>query len=309
MAHERWSVYQRVQRWSESALVTPSLPTPPAALPPQPPRLCVRGDGGLQGGARGRAAGEGRHRGLAGAGDGDAQGACVRAETACVCARGDGACVCAGAVVSAITLTRALALLTTLASSTRTLPPHPRIRTHAPPHPQVAAKHRATKFMRIISDSCIEGYPDANVPTIFVYEGGVVKTSIVGLATLGGHRVSADSECVWRVARWVCGGSCCALLQMRRLIRTLLSPRGASPSHPLLPSPHLQRWSGCSQNMASSRQSWKRTRARRSAAVVAACVGGDMCRAGGLRRRRRTTTCEPALSPRAPCAPAYAACA
>jgi hypothetical protein len=48
--------------------------------------------------------------------------------------------------------------------------------------------------MKIVSDACIENYPDANVPTLFVYKGGAVAGSVVGLAGLGGNKVTDDSE-------------------------------------------------------------------------------------------------------------------
>ena len=59
---------------------------------------------------------------------------------------------------------------------------------------QVAAKHRATKFLAIVSDSCIDSYPDRNVPTVFVYSGGEVKANIVGMAEFGGQRATDESE-------------------------------------------------------------------------------------------------------------------
>ena len=66
-------------------------------------------------------------------------------------------------------------------------------------HPlQLAAKHRATKFLAIVAESCIEGYPDRNVPTVFVYRGGAVTANIVGLADYGGMRATDESE--WRCA-------------------------------------------------------------------------------------------------------------
>ena len=50
--------------------------------------------------------------------------------------------------------------------------------------------------MKIVSDSCIENYPDANVPTLFVYKGGAVAGSVVGLGPLGGTKVTDDSACM-----------------------------------------------------------------------------------------------------------------
>ena len=63
----------------------------------------------------------------------------------------------------------------------------------------LAAAHPATKFMRIISDQCIEGFPDSKVPTMFVYRGGEVVANIVGVATLGGKRPTVEA------VEWVLG--------------------------------------------------------------------------------------------------------
>ena len=121
---------------------------------------------------------------------------------------------------------------------------------------RLAAKHRATKFMKIVAESCIEGYPgacvraglgrerggalavcrvprirvpascahlscppppplvctttraDRNVPTLFYYSGGEVKGSLVGLATVGGVRVSDQCESEWSRGVLRGGGFC-----------------------------------------------------------------------------------------------------
>ena len=62
--------------------------------------------------------------------------------------------------------------------------------------PQLAAKHKSTKFLRIAAQSCIEGYPDRNVPTVFVYRDGAVQANIIGLGEFGGLRATEESE--WR---------------------------------------------------------------------------------------------------------------
>ncbi len=59
---------------------------------------------------------------------------------------------------------------------------------------RLAAKHKATKFMAIRADACIENYPDRNVPTLLLYFDGVCKAQLVGLGDYGGQRVTPDSE-------------------------------------------------------------------------------------------------------------------
>lgn len=57
---------------------------------------------------------------------------------------------------------------------------------------RVAEKHKATKFMKIVADQCIEGYPDRNVPTLLVYYRGEVRANLVGLSQFGGQKATAD---------------------------------------------------------------------------------------------------------------------
>jgi hypothetical protein len=84
--------------------------------------------------------------------------------------------------------------------------------------PQVAAQHRATKFMSIRADACIENYPDKNVPTILVYHEGKSQVPIIGLSELGGTRVDAKSE-------WVGGGGWRAPCSVRARMGTPAPPR------------------------------------------------------------------------------------
>ena len=58
----------------------------------------------------------------------------------------------------------------------------------------LAPRHAATKFLSIKADACIENYPDRNVPTLLLYHDGVLQSQVVGLAELGGPRVSEQSE-------------------------------------------------------------------------------------------------------------------
>nr|ACO12809.1 Viral IAP-associated factor homolog [Lepeophtheirus salmonis] len=44
----------------------------------------------------------------------------------------------------------------------------------------MAAKFPAVKFLKSISNTCIPNFPDKNLPTIFIYYQGEMKTQIVG---------------------------------------------------------------------------------------------------------------------------------
>ncbi|CAG8473817.1 6994_t:CDS:2 [Scutellospora calospora] len=54
----------------------------------------------------------------------------------------------------------------------------------------LAAKYKATKFIKIIGDQCIPNYPDKNLPTLLIYGEGDMKLQLVGLAQLGGINMS-----------------------------------------------------------------------------------------------------------------------
>mmetsp|Transcript_6259 Transcript_6259/g.11137 ORF Transcript_6259/g.11137 Transcript_6259/m.11137 type:complete len:283 (+) Transcript_6259:130-978(+) len=51
---------------------------------------------------------------------------------------------------------------------------------------QLAAKQKATKFVRIRSTDCVENWPDSSVPCFFLYHDGVMQKQIVGLDFCGG---------------------------------------------------------------------------------------------------------------------------
>jgi hypothetical protein len=63
--------------------------------------------------------------------------------------------------------------------------------------PILARKHASCKFMSIRADSCIEGYPDRNVPTLLLYHDGVCQSKLVGLADFGSARIDENSEYVF----------------------------------------------------------------------------------------------------------------
>lgn len=55
-----------------------------------------------------------------------------------------------------------------------------------------AGRHKDVKIMQIRADACIENYPDRNVPTLLLYHEGSLQGQIVGLAELGGLKVTID---------------------------------------------------------------------------------------------------------------------
>lgn len=63
---------------------------------------------------------------------------------------------------------------------------------------RLAAKFPATKFLRAISTTCIPNFPDANLPTVFVYKGGEMKRQMVGAPSFGGMSLKCD-ELEWRL--------------------------------------------------------------------------------------------------------------
>lgn len=55
----------------------------------------------------------------------------------------------------------------------------------------LAAKFRYIKFLRIKYDHAIENWPQRNLPTLFVYENGALKTQLMTLKTVGGLQMNA----------------------------------------------------------------------------------------------------------------------
>lgn len=64
---------------------------------------------------------------------------------------------------------------------------------------QLAAKFPATKFLKSISTVCIPNYPDKNLPTVFVYFEGEMKTQWVGPISFGGMNLTID-ELEWKLS-------------------------------------------------------------------------------------------------------------
>ena len=50
----------------------------------------------------------------------------------------------------------------------------------------VAAKFKYLKFVRIKSTHAIENWPERNLPTLFIYEEGNLRTQLVTLRSIGG---------------------------------------------------------------------------------------------------------------------------
>jgi hypothetical protein len=58
---------------------------------------------------------------------------------------------------------------------------------------QLAAEFAHVKFLAMLATDCIPGYPDTNLPTVLVYQGGQCARTLVGLQPFGGSRLSPES--------------------------------------------------------------------------------------------------------------------
>ncbi|XP_018331884.1 viral IAP-associated factor homolog [Agrilus planipennis] len=56
----------------------------------------------------------------------------------------------------------------------------------------LAAKYPTVKFLKSVSTTCIPNYPDKNLPTIFIYFEGDMKTQLVGPLAVRGPNVTLD---------------------------------------------------------------------------------------------------------------------
>ncbi len=56
----------------------------------------------------------------------------------------------------------------------------------------LAAKFPAIKFLKSISTTCIPNYPDNNLPTLFVYKDGGMKTQLIGPQSFRGTNMTQD---------------------------------------------------------------------------------------------------------------------
>ncbi|KAJ8675155.1 hypothetical protein QAD02_010941 [Eretmocerus hayati] len=60
----------------------------------------------------------------------------------------------------------------------------------------LARKFPTTKFLKSISTTCIPNFPDANLPTIFVYKDGNMEKQFVGPISLRGMKLT-EQELEW----------------------------------------------------------------------------------------------------------------
>lgn len=59
---------------------------------------------------------------------------------------------------------------------------------------RLAPKFKYLKFLRIKSTHAIENWPEKNLPALFIYQDGVMKTQIITLKQLDGKSTKADGE-------------------------------------------------------------------------------------------------------------------
>lgn len=52
-----------------------------------------------------------------------------------------------------------------------------------------------TKFVKIIGNECIPGYPDRNLPTLLIYINGDLRVQQVGIERLGGMAMQQSGKC------------------------------------------------------------------------------------------------------------------
>ncbi|KAG8258043.1 viral IAP-associated factor homolog [Homalodisca vitripennis] len=65
---------------------------------------------------------------------------------------------------------------------------------------QLASKFRATKFLKSVSTTCIPNYPDKNLPTIFVYFEGEMKSQLIGPVSFRHADISVE-ELEWMLGQ------------------------------------------------------------------------------------------------------------
>jgi len=65
---------------------------------------------------------------------------------------------------------------------------------------RLAPKFPKTKFLKSVSTTCIPNYPDKNLPTIFVYLEGEMKTQLAGPHTFGGMSLKID-DLEWMLSK------------------------------------------------------------------------------------------------------------
>jgi len=63
----------------------------------------------------------------------------------------------------------------------------------------LSKKFPAVKFLRSVSTTCIESYPDQNLPTLFIYYEGQLKEKLIGPEEFGNLNFKAD-ELEWMLS-------------------------------------------------------------------------------------------------------------
>lgn len=59
---------------------------------------------------------------------------------------------------------------------------------------RLAPKFKYIKFVKIRSTQAIENWPEKNLPTVFFYHGGELKTQLITLSSVGGKKMTADGK-------------------------------------------------------------------------------------------------------------------
>lgn len=55
-------------------------------------------------------------------------------------------------------------------------------------------KFKYVKFLRIKYDQAIENWPERNLPTLFVYEKGALKSQLITANSIGGKQMTSDGK-------------------------------------------------------------------------------------------------------------------
>jgi hypothetical protein len=58
----------------------------------------------------------------------------------------------------------------------------------------LASRFKYVKFLRIKYNQAIENWPEKNLPTVFVYENGAMKTQLITLNKIGGKKMTAAGK-------------------------------------------------------------------------------------------------------------------
>ena len=56
------------------------------------------------------------------------------------------------------------------------------------------------KFLKIVADECVEGYPDSQCPALMVYHNGECQKQFITLAEFGDKRMTPD-DVEWQLSQ------------------------------------------------------------------------------------------------------------